>query len=572
MADGLSATIDALAFARLLVSGNLDNPLPVFDVRRPFVYPDTGSASQYSFGPFPSTPRDNIVRLTMRPDDPGDNWFELLHILPRFLFFGNVLSTVTANLEINNASRIGSRTIQSFTNNAGEGTEIINLPSFPFVLPPQSSLLMTLQLEAQGAPAVDATLVFANDLSYDLIIPITATRLVAFPFEPDIPLKEQLKFLTDVFVHKNGTEQRIALRESPRQEFSMPFFLEEGDELSTFDQLVFDWQSRVFGVPVWTEPTRLTAAAASSGVTINVESTALASYRVGGLVIVWGERKAFDILEIESFTATTITLKSPLNGSYAQGTLVMPARTAVLEQQIQGSRHTIGLGRRQANFRFLDNQVSSSFPDLAPYTVSGGALDGEIVVTELIGVQSEMRETFDRRLIIFDGDTGRFSITSTEAYGRRGFPYEIKVTNRTDLWRVRRLLYALRGRQISFYLATGYKDIRVTQTWQDISNTITIANTGYAKHARGRGRYKFIRIELTDGTVLMVEVTAFGEIDANEEQITVNITPTGDVAPESFRRVQFLERVRLDRDDVQIQHFDSLGSATVSFPVRSIIE
>jgi len=561
-------TIEAFLFTSIALSANLDTQMPVFDALRPFVFAEAVDGIQFSFDAFPDAPRDNIVRLTMRPDDHGDYWFELLHILPRFREFGNVLTAVQQPIEIYNANRLVARSVTSFTNPAGEGTDIIDLPSLPTSIGPQRSLFLTLELLPSGAPTVDAVLVFGTNAE-DLLFPLTATRLVVFGFAPERPLTEVLKFLTEVFVHKNGTEQRVSLRSFPRQEFALSLELEEGDDLSRLDFLMFEWQSRVFGVPVWTEATRLTAAATAGDLTVTVGSTAFADYRVGSLGVVWLDERTLDALEVESFTATTITFRSPIALDYPVGTRVMPMRTAAAGSEIQGGRRLVNLASRRVTFRVVNNAVLDAFPDATPFVASGGVLDGEIVVDSIpLGSGGQIREAFDRRMQVFDNGTGKFSQTSVVPHNQRAFSFEVSVKSREALWRLRRLLYALRGRQAHFWLPTYYRDLRLTAVWTNATSTLSVANVGYSKYALQRGRYKYLRMRLSDGTVLDRQVTASAEIDAADEQLTVNAAAPRNITPDEVVSIQFLERVRLDRDEIKIVHIDETGQATVQLPVR----
>lgn len=568
----LSVSVQTILFADALnMSANLADPLvemggpvPVLLEKR-FV-----DALQWTFDVTPPPPLAQY--LSIERDTAADFWRDIVHILPRSFDAGNILSEVNQTIDIYNAYTRESVQITTFTNNAGAGTDITNLPGLPFQLTPQTSLLLNLVLTPEGAPTVDSTLVFGTDEGYDLLFPLTATRLVVFPFEPDVPVVEQLSFLTDLMLSKNGEEQRMALRKAPRQSFSFPIVVEEGEELSQLDVLLFDWQSRVFGLPVWTEPTFLTAPAQVGDTVVQVESTANADYRVGSLATLWANKDVVDMIEVDSFDGTSITFASPLSNNFEAGTLVMPARTAVLEQQFRGSRKPVGAAQRSLSFRVVDNLVGDSFPDASHYTVSGGALDGEIVLTELIGVENDLRETFDRRLVVLDNDTGKFSTTSPEAFNRRAYPFTIFVTNRTDLWRVRRLLHALRGRQRSFFVPVGYRELTLTQTWVITTDTITISNIRYSRHGRERGRYEFLQIELNSGTIIQARVTASAPLSADEEQLSLSITAPSNILPSDVRRIHFLERVRLDRDDVVLTHIDALGQASISFPVRSVRE
>lgn len=101
----------------------------------------------------------------------GLNWFDMLHILPRRIDAGNILTTQVRTLDIYNAFLYEEHDLEAFINNAGAGTNITDLPSLPYSIPPLKSLLMTLEITPDGAPTINTTLDFDTDEPYLLSIP-----------------------------------------------------------------------------------------------------------------------------------------------------------------------------------------------------------------------------------------------------------------------------------------------------------------------------------------------------------------------------------------------------------------
>lgn len=502
----------------------------------------------------------------------GDTWYEIVHVFPFSFAFGNVLTTVVETIIVYNADRFVARTFSSFTNNAGGGITITDLPPLPLVLGRQSGLSLTLEVTSDGPPTINGTLDFAFGTDV-FMLPVTGNRIVMFPFVPDLPLRERLRFLTEIFEHKDGTEQRVALREFPRQEFSFPVLREEGEELTRFEILMFDWQARVFGLPVWTERARLAADIAVNDTVITVDSTAYADFRVGGLAIVHRSEVEFEALEIAAIGSSTITFATPFGAAFPAGSLVMPIRTALASPSVRGVRWRRNLARRELSFRVLDNDVASSFPDASPWVVNDAesAVNGEIFLSGLNAVGGTLSESVDRRVQVFDNGTGKFSVGSTTPYNTRGSAFRFVPKSRAELWKVRRLLHALRGRQVSFFVPTGFRDLTVTQDWNNGTGSITIKNVGFNQFARQRNRFAVVRIELTDGTVLVPTITGSSVVSASEEIIAVSLNAPRNIVASEFSRVEFLERVRLSSDDVTIDHVDGTSQTVVEFGVRSVI-
>ena len=494
-----------------------------------------------------------------------NDWFNKVHIIPRSIAFGNILSSQTRNLDVYNAYLPQSVIFSSFVNNAGTGTSITNLPSLPATILPQEGLLLTLQVTPDGVPQFNATLDFGFNVGTSKL-PVTGSRIVLFPFRPETPLIERLRFLTDILEHKDGTEQRISLRKAPRQEFDLTLLLEDGPERQRYDNLMFDWQARVFGLPMWHEPTFLASAASAGATSINVGSTDFADYRVGGLAVIYSSETSFETIEITSVGPTAINFSSPLASTWPAGTEVYPVRTAICRPNTRKERYPTNLQGAKLTFRVLDNDVSLAS------TAAFNTLLGKVILDDANAIDGTLQESIDRRVYELDSETGKFSAATAWSRSRSGSAKTFVTRTRQRLWEVRQLLHALRGPQTSFYLPTFYRDLTPAVNLVSGNSTITIVNVGYSRYAKARQPKNQIRVWLANGTSLDRTVTAAAEVDASTEQLTVDTPWPSNIAVSSITRVELVEKVRIDGDDITIEHRDSLGSARIGFPVRSVLE
>lgn len=503
-----------------------------------------------------------------------DTWYEIIHVFPLSIDAGNVLTAQQYDLSIYNADRFSSRTVSSFTNNAGEGVTITDLPSLPLVLDKQEGIDLTLEISPNGPPTIDGLLVFDFDVAYDGEILITGSRIVLLPFVPETPVEETLEFLTDILTRKDGSEQRINLRKNPRQGFNLVYLREEGTELSRFDILLFGWQSRAFGLPTWTEAADLSAPASSGSFTVNVESTEGLDLRVGELATVWEDESTFDALAVASFTATSVTFDTALSRSYSRNAILMPVRTAVVRSNPQGTRYAVNLATRRLSLEVLANEVGDAYASAGTFLVddASSVIDGEVLVDLPNVIRGQLTEGHVRDIQFFDNETGAVSFATTVPFNLRTSPLTILTQNRAELLRFRKLLHFLKGRQKSFFVPTDFRDVIVSQTVVNGSGTVTIENVGYSRYAQQQGRYLVVRVELTDGTTYDAEVTNSAELSAAEEQLTLSRLAPREIAPSEFRRISFLERVRIDSDRIPIVHQDANGQTIITVALRGVIE
>jgi hypothetical protein len=503
----------------------------------------------------------------------GIDWWERFHVIPRSVELGQILSTQQVPFEVYSAYRRTFNDWTSFINGAGDGTELLGLPTLPYTFGPQSSgdLTLILEVSTSGAASVDDTLDFGFDGPQTSEIPITLSRVVLFFVDPQMPYEESLEFYTDIQNRKDGSEKRDSPRKNPRQLFEWDFILEDGTERTRVHNLLFDWQSRVFGIPIWHEATRLTADASISDLTITVDSTAYADYRTTGsdLVLIYESQTKFDVLPLASLTATTLTLESGLLNDYAvsDNVIVMPLRTGKVANTIQGSRFPSADARMKIRFRVDDNDT-----DIAD-TSAFSSYNSKVLLDDCNGLRSSMGETFQHDVIVLDNETGLvFTDTSWDQHKR--LHRKVFYTNsKQTLWETRQLIHALRGRQVSFYIPSFSNDLQADQDLTMGSALLSIENVGYAQYVRQRFGRQHIRVTFLNGDPpLLREILSSSEVSATRESLTLDAVWPSTVALADIDEIQFVELVRFNTDRIRFNYQTGGHTVKVFAPVKAVFE
>ena len=494
----------------------------------------------------------------------GRYWFDHVHSVPQAIALGNIVTTVVRQIEIYNAFHREARELQTAENNVGGGTTLLNVPVVPYDIAAQHSLYVNLQVSTSGPPTLNGTLVFTLD-SGVLVIPVTGSRVVMFPYPPESPIDEELEFRTTVLSAVNGKEQRVALRRCPRQSFNLNFAVEDDGVRRRLQSLVFGWLAGVFGIPVWFEARRLTVDAATDDLVIQVD-TRYADFRDGGLAIVWYDEETYDALEIASHTNSSITFSSPLTQPFAAATSwVMPLRTALADPQISGARHPVGLDQFPLTFRVLDNDApgiadASAFP----------AYDGRVLLNgaNFMGANTAPRGT-SMKVGRHDNETGapaQFTDwLAPQGVSQKGF----FCTTDQARWEVRQLLHALRGPQSAFYLPTFYQDLVAAGPFSSGSPNMDIENVGYTRYVNGQAPNNHIRIELLSGVEYCKEIVSSVVLSDDVERLTLSEAWAATIQPAEIRRISYLPLSRIAEDTVRLQHSGS-GETAVVFGVLEV--
>jgi hypothetical protein len=501
------------------------------------------------------------------------DYFEKFHVTPASFILGNVLATQQISVVVYSAYRTEQHTWDAFVNNAGAGVELLNQPTLPYTFEPQEGLTnLILQVGTSGPPTVDTTLDFVFD-TMTISPVIQLERIVFWSPRPNMPYRETLEFNTQIIEHSDGSEQRIALRPNPRQQFDWTFLFEPGTERARIHNLLFDWQSRVYGIPMYHEATFTTSAITAGDTVINVQSTDYADYREAGLAIVYDLNAGTnDIVEIDTggIASTTLTLTTGTVNSYSSGVLVAPIRTAKTRPSLSGQRYTTDAATLKVPFEVLDNE--SNLASTAAWTTTHNS---KVVVDDENAVSGSMQETFQRNIIVLDNGISSVYHDSPTEKGKRGSVKRFHATSKQDVWEVRQLIHALRGRQVSFYLPTFGYDLTPAAQLLSGGTALTVVNVGYDKYVKDRRPYTVIRVHFTDSVTnppLIRTITASSEIDADTETLTVDSAWPATYQPEDVDRIEYLELVRFDSDSFRFSYEQGDLTVRITCPVITVFD
>lgn len=513
----------------------------------------------------PGTPVANPTEFAgLHVQMPEDDWFERLILRPGQINAGVVLSNATFEVEIFNSYRRAPKILTDFDNYVDDSVEIVNLPALPHTFQPLDSYVFDLRILAEGPPRIRGFLQFSFSL-VDLPLLLAGQRGILIPNPPESPFKERLQFVTDVIELADGREKRVSLRAVPRQIFDLDMRLTDVPR-QLLNNTLFGSQSSLVQVPVWYEATVLTAPAAEGDDTLLVEETDFRDFRADSLLVVYEDEQNYEVLEIESFTSTTITLKSTLFRSFTAGAQVMPVRKGYLAASARGSKEAINLQSTRIEFRVTDNSIDHS--DTGGFS----SFEGKVLLDDPNVINGTQQEALQRNLIELDNQTGILVVDSDWEVSRRTSSKIFLATSHQRLWEIRQLLHALRGRQVSFFIPTFFADLTPTAAVTSGAVVIQVANAGYTKFVRGRQPADVLRLLLKDGTSVVRRIVDSMDLGTTDEQITVSAPWGVDAAVEEIARVEIVEKARLDSDEISLVHIDALGNAQVEVPVKAVLE
>ena len=484
------------------------------------------------------------------------DWFELWHIIPGELALGNVLTTQVRNVEVFNNFRTEVRTWEAFTNNAGAGIVATNLPSLPRLFEPFESFLLDIQVSTAGPPSINGTLDFDIDLDPPDIITVTVTgnRITIFQYRPQAPIKETLEFKTDILEINDGTEQRINVRQAPRQKFQFTVRTDDDRTRDSINAILFDWQSRVFGIPVWHEQKPLEAPLAINDTTVQVD-TSNADFRAGGLVMIYDSDFAQDTLEILTVNPTDIELDVGVGQAFdAVQTIVVPVRTALTKAQLTQARYAIGPTDFKLEFSVLDNIDLSSAGTFDTYQGAGQTIAKPNIDRLNFMKGATVAEGIRRKVTRLDPETGPPLQISSWTKGKPGFAYGFETKSFAETWEFRQLLHFLKGSQLAFYVGTGRDDFKVFADIADTATQLDVQAFGFTQFYQQVTPRSDLQVVRTDGTLSQHEITGSSEVSSTVERITITPGITPALPLVELDRIEFLTLNRISNDQAVFSH------------------
>jgi len=171
---------------------------------------------------------------------------------------------------------------------------------------------------------------------------------------------------------------------------------------------------------------------------------------------------------------------------------------------------------------------------------------------------------------VLDFETGITAVDDHAArpFVRRSFDYLFK--NRAEISAFRGWLAARLGRLTAFWHPTWEASIVPTKKILSNQTVMTVASRGYALYFNpmpGRTEAAFLH---KNGTWYFRTITSFGAgTTGDEEVMAINQSFGFDANPEDWVAIYFLEKTRLDADQIEI-NWQTDSVAEVSLPMRSV--
>lgn len=473
-----------------------------------------------------------------------DDFYNRVHVTPRVLDIGNLLSVQTRTVSVWNAW-ITSQALASISESGSEGLTESGIVA-PTTFAPLEERDFILTVDTAGPAAINAEYVFAFPTESP-VLQVVGRRVVVFGHPPNWsqPVVEKLAWLTDVMLAQGGIEQRTGLRAAPRRGIAYELLTLSRHQTNLLETLLIGWQSRLFAVPVWTDVQAL-AATLPAGSTVIPCETADYEFEADGLALLWSAHDTHEAVEIATVGASSITLKSATVADWPAGSRLYPIRLGRLPARQPLTRHSDHYAGGQVEFAFDDN------PGVAAAD-TGDVYDGYRVHAGRHNWAGPTEVEFARQLETLDYETGRAWVDDLSGFATLVRRWNWLFKTRAEIVAFRRWLAARAGRLVPFWSINQAVDMEVLAPIGASDTAITIRNIGYARYLDGRADRRHIALRTAAGVTHYGRITASAEIDHDSETIAIDSALGVTLQPADVASLRFMHLSRLEQDSVEIE-------------------
>jgi len=519
--------------------------------------PSPGVNPLITHWPVSTTP---LVRSGSIATSYFDDYYNRIHVVPRVFDIGNLLSVQTRYAAVWNAY-LTPQALSSIDESGTTGLTESGIVA-PTTFAPLEERAFAVTVDTEGPATINAEYTFVFALESPTL-DVTGRRVVVFGYAPDWsePVRERLAWLTDVLPSLAGTEQRVGLRGVPRRSIEYAITTRDRTESIRLETMLLGWQSRLWAVPVWTDPQTLASTLPSGSLSISCATTGY-EFSSAGLLLLWAGPHDYEALGIASVGSGVLNLAAATLKDWPAGTRIYPVRLGRMPDRQKFRRETGHHLTGTLSFDFIDHPgvaAADSGDTFLGYRVYAGRTNwAEPVDVEAL-----------RTLEIIDYDTGTPWVDDLSGLASLLKSWHWTIGTRSEVVALRAWLHARSGRLVPFWSATQGDDMEIVAPIGASDSSITIRNIGYSRFIDCRIDRRHLVIETVAGARYYRTITGSSEVDSETETLAIDSALGVLLQVSDMRSVRFLQLSRLDSDDVEIE-WHSTQIAECSTMLRSL--
>lgn len=492
-----------------------------------------------------------------------ENLDDVLQFSPTTVDFGMVplTSTETQEVTIWNADSVRPMTISGMSVPSGQGITVSGM-TFPYTIPPLGNATFYVTALPSDEPYIATTIsVTVSTIAATYSVGVYGTRFdgQVLSLVPDwsSPVQVSFSYQTDIFTARDGTEQRRALRQTPRRIYSFSALL-YGQSGTQIRSLIRKWAA---GFMFLADPTR--GQQVSSGLPAGTDRVTLDEiprWLVAGNYVVMSELDQAEFRKVASIA----------------GNVVIFSNTSENEWSSQAKVCACLYGRLSANpqMQILTNTVAqlAVMFECQPGTetdTSTGTQGATYDSRELLPFSPQWANPLSNT-VIWEREVVDYGFGLTEYYTPTTFGVDSRqasVLCDGNVQDVIDFFGRMRGQAGEFFATTYQSDMSVVSL---NGTSMVVEGDAVYDFYQDDSPIGFLAVKLVDGSMLYSKITAVSVDGERNSVLTLDsaITANGTLTAAGISSVSWLSLSRFMSDTLSVNYLTDTV-ATVDIVVGS---
>jgi len=471
------------------------------------------------------------------------DYYYRIHIWSNPKNLGAIVSDVSAYVYVWNTFFVEK--VLTDVNQSGDYIEV-NTEAQPFTFKPLWWEKVELVVSGVGDPFLETEIDFEFDsgATPTQTLLVTGQRLALLYWKPQRNITETLVTKTDVLQSSNGTEQRIQVRPTPRQQFGIRWLFSNIKDAVTYDMFLHRWQKLYWGVPLWQEAVKKQNVSISASDLVIIVDTTKADFRDDSFAFIWKSNTEYATVAIETKTDSQLNLAFPIGTAFTGTVEIMPLRNAQMIARTIRKQHNSGAVEFAARFQVVDNISITGYVPVTTY-------DGYEVLTQPTFIDPVQHEDSESECFITDYDTGLVEIFSYSSFNKQRQSHIWYNDNAEACWEFRKFLHDKGGQQKSFLVPTFQHELTLMQKILPSDDYIYVESVKMTNNMGVNDLRTYVAF-IVDGTVYVRKIVNMVKINDIKERFDIDAS-LGVTIEMGSEWICFVDKVRFDSDEVTLE-------------------
>lgn len=452
------------------------------------------------------------------------------------------------------------RTPQSIIDNViTDASETYLLESLPQSFYATEERILHLHVEAEGPAAVDASYTFTTEDGEIDVVDVVGFRVSVMAWRPQIPVDETWEWMTNVMTSYNYTEQRVKLRDTPRQTSRYRILPNTKESSTALISTILGWIGNWWAVPTWTEQRLVSFLITAGDLSISVD-TSLGDFHTGWRAIVWEGWNHYEVVNVSEVQSNQLLLSTEVLKSFTKAAIVAPVHLGMLASKVPNLARTCNRSVIDLSFQLIDTSVPAGYVPSTLYKTYEVLEDLNYTIG---GISANQEIT--RPVTFLDNGQGLIEVQSRDVASLNDTLGKY-LNSDQQIWDYKTWLASLGGRLKPFWIFSWTPDIIITLPFLASDIDLTIQDFRYNKYFADSARRVHLAFVNKSGGYLYREI-----VSSTEDTITLDSSLGFDGSMDDLTMICFLKLVRFNSDEVNFHWVDGTN-VQISTPVVMVDE